>query len=110
MFHEFAHAFCMAYVSSSDGIEPWIADNISNEIGYALEKYVLGGCPTPNVVIDHSSMNNEDHAQQKDHAPFGLSFAENWDLWRPESKLELRKSPINQDLTNVVYPLPQRPH
>ncbi|KAL2033285.1 hypothetical protein VTO58DRAFT_103999 [Aureobasidium pullulans] len=119
LLHEFAHAFCKAYVERplerpplTWAREPWLADNRSNELGLAFTDAIFGGVPT-STVFRHKDFNTpvEGYAQCY-YAPFGLHFPRKWKQWSTKTKPDegLLEQGKQHDLTAPMtfYPIAQQ--
>jgi hypothetical protein len=119
LLHEFAHAFCKAYVARplerpplTWAREPWLADNRSNELGLAFTDAIFGGVPT-STVFRHKDFNTpEEGYAQCYYAPFGLHFPRKWKQWSTKTKPDegLLEQGKQDDLTAPMtfYPIAQQ--
>lgn len=117
LIHELAHAFCFAYFDRPDRREPrepWVADNRSNEMGHAMERFIIGGTPYPPSFSPFaSSAVEKDFLEVNAYAQFGIYFTDKWNQWaKPgDAKLEqVLERDVQEDRIFPIlsWPVPQQ--
>lgn len=115
--HELAHAFSRAYFQRPDDRgpnEPWVADNRSNEMGHAMERFIVGGTPRPCSFSPlASSVMQKDFLQDSAYAQFGIYFPDKWKQWATPGNAKLEqflKQGLQEDRNAplISWPVPQR--
>lgn len=82
--HEFAHAFRNAYYQPADpngAREPFVGDDRSSEIGYAVSRHILGGIPYASSFMAPAGSPPGWRQHVEAYAPFGIYFQEKWLPW-----------------------------
>ncbi|KAI5276986.1 hypothetical protein E4T47_00243 [Aureobasidium subglaciale] len=108
--HEFANAFNRAYYVRQPGeifLEPWVAGDRSNELGWALIHHVLAGNPR-GTTIWFPPMSRKEFMLQTLSAPFGLHFGEPWDWPYGSSPIRSMMALWARDSVQKLYPVPQQ--